>query len=150
MDETDDQEREALAQLMHEFPRLFKGEQPANSYLSPGWVALVRELLRDIDAMIGDEQDFRILQLKEKFGTLRFYYQLDGRKTINADLFLPEGTKRIQIPPHDVDELFVKLRERVARAEADSAHICERCGAPGVLERTGWWKVRCAACRDAQ
>ena len=150
MDETNDQEREALAQLMHEFPRVFNGEQPASSYLSPGWVALVRELLRDIDALIGDEQDFRILQLKEKFGTLRFYYQVDGRKTINADLFLPEGTKRIQIPPQDVDERFVKLRERVAKAEADSAHICERCGAPGVLEKAGWWKVRCAACRDAQ
>ncbi len=63
---------------------------------------------------------------------------------------LPDGTKRIQIPPHDVDELFVKLRERVARAEADSAHICERCGEPGVLDKSGWWKVRCAACKGAQ
>ncbi|QTN22235.1 hypothetical protein HZ992_19030 [Rhizobacter sp. AJA081-3] len=150
MDETDDQEPEALAQLVNEFPRVFKGLQPSGSYLSRGWVSLVRELVRDIDALIGDEHDFRILQLKEKFGTLRFYYQVDGRKTINADLFLPDGTKRIQIPPHDVDELFVKLRERVARAETDSAHICERCGAPGVLQRSGWWKVRCAACKDAQ
>lgn len=31
MDETNDQEPEALAQLVNEFPRVFKGEQPANS-----------------------------------------------------------------------------------------------------------------------
>lgn len=150
MDETHLQEPEALAQLIREFPRLFRNFSPENSYLSRGWADLMRHLLQDIDALLGDRHELQVLQVKEKFGLLRFYFEIDGRKTINADVVSPGGAKRIQILPDDVDELFVQVRSLVARAEADSAHICERCGAPGVLDRSGWWKVRCAACRAAQ
>jgi len=54
-------------------------------------------------------------QVKEKWGTLRFYF--DG----NDDFI--EGL--------------------VSFAESLSAKTCEICGQPGVLETKGWHKVRC-------
>lgn len=55
------------------------------------------------------------VQVKEKFGTLRFYY--DG-----GDSF--------------IDGL-------VAMAETMSSKICMTCGKPGKLNTNGWWKSAC-------
>jgi hypothetical protein len=54
-------------------------------------------------------------QVKEKFGTLRFYY-------------------------HGGDDY---VRGAVAMAEAMSACTCEECGAPGRMSTGGWLSVRC-------
>lgn len=55
------------------------------------------------------------VQVKEKFGTLRFYY--DG------------GNDHI--------------RGIVNMAEAISNRICMTCGKPGKLHTKGWWNVAC-------
>jgi hypothetical protein len=54
-------------------------------------------------------------QVKEKFGTLRFYY-------------------------HGGDEY---IRGLVGMAEAMSARTCEECGAPGTTEGPGWIRTLC-------
>lgn len=54
-------------------------------------------------------------QVKEKFGTLRFYY--DGG-----------------------DEY---IRGLVAMAEGVSSVTCEECGVPGHLRNTGWYRTLC-------
>ena len=146
MDETNDQGPDALALLMAEFPRIFRWARPHGSHLSTGWVELVRELLRDLDAMLPDSQAFEVLQIKEKFGTLRFYWRLDGEHMVNADLHLPQGPRRIEIAPDGAGELFTKIRQRVAQAEKQSEEVCELCGAPGTLDTKGGWKVRCPNC----
>jgi hypothetical protein len=64
--------------------------------------------------------DFPIGQVKEKFGTLRVYAQ---------------GT-----------DWFYDLIDALDNA---SAHICERCGAPGRLRRFGWVITACDACAAA-
>ena len=56
-----------------------------------------------------------ILQIKEKFGTLRFYYS--------------GGTDRV--------------RTLVGFAESMSACTCEKCGAPGRASSKGWIKTLC-------
>jgi hypothetical protein len=55
------------------------------------------------------------VQVKEKFGMLRFYY--DG------------GDEHV--------------RGLVNMAEAMSIKICMTCGKPGVLYTSGWWNVAC-------
>jgi hypothetical protein len=88
-----------------------------------GWDDRLLILDRKISAL---DPDYVILQAKEKFGTLRFYTALsDG---------LPENV-RDQI--HDL----------IGIAEAQSAHVCERCGAAGAKARhTGWIKTLCDGC----
>lgn len=146
MNETNDQGPDALEVLMVEFPRIFRGTRPYGSHLEAGWVGLVRSLLLDLDAMLLDSQAFAVLQIKEKFGTLRFYWRLDDQNIVHADLHLPQGSQRIELPPDVASDLFTRIRLRVTQAEKKSAEVCERCGAPGTLSTRGWWKVRCHSC----
>ena len=68
----------------------------------------VEELIEDLIVLGWDKE---VTQVKEKYGTLRFY--------ING------GTHEI----HD----------RIEKAEADSAHICEDTGKPGKLREDLSW-----------
>lgn len=60
----------------------------------------------------------RAAQVKQKFGTLRFY--------------MTSGT----------DEMYKLINE----AEHKSARTCEECGLPGKLRTTGWRVVNCDSC----
>lgn len=65
---------------------------------------------------------FRVLQVKEKFGTLRFYWDGDMSDAAKA-----------------------KVDEAIALATARSACTCEICGAGGRLyNRGGWLATACA------
>lgn len=76
-------------------------------------------------------------QVKEKYGTLRFYWRAEPKPGV---------------PPEAVDEEYAQeIRGRidglVEMAERMSAITCEVCGAPGKLNRGGWLEVRCDRCR---
>lgn len=66
-----------------------------------------------------------INQIKEKFGTLRFYYLFKGKEQI--------------------DKIHLDIiKEWVNTAERNSENICEYCGEPGKLFVTcGLWEVLC-------
>lgn len=70
-----------LLQLMAEFPRIFKGEEPrSHSHVFEGWYPMLFDLCKKIEACLSDSEleQFRVLQIKEKFGFLRFYYYCDA------------------------------------------------------------------------
>ncbi|MBC7750765.1 MAG: hypothetical protein H7Z73_03465 [Candidatus Saccharibacteria bacterium] len=62
----------------------------------------------------------RAEQVKEKFGTLRFY--------------VANGSK----PIYDL----------IAKAEAKSEHTCEECGLPGKTREGGWVHTTCQVCEE--
>lgn len=85
-----------------------------------GWEPLIRGLSEKLEPLIAaqpEDQRASAAQVKEKFGTLRFY--MDGST--------PE-----------MDEL-------VNAAEWASEHTCEVCGSGGTLRRVGWLSVLCDA-----
>ena len=68
----------------------------------------------------------QVKQVKEKFGTLRFYYRLYGAS----------------------DEMAQRIRHIVALAEKASGRICERCGRSAKVQTdAGWWSTLCPCCR---
>jgi hypothetical protein len=75
--------------------------------------------------------DYSLLQVKEKFGGLRYYTALDGVDDATAKAFF----------------------DLIEEAEAKSFHVCERCGEPGVLSRKGgqrgWLKTLCPHCAES-
>lgn len=85
------------------------------------------KILRDIqEGKINLKQDIEdefpqveVIQIKEKFGTLRFYTNVGDNYIYGA----------------------------LAMAESMSAVTCETCGAPGKLFTYGWWHVACDAHR---
>ncbi|WP_035085061.1 hypothetical protein [Devosia riboflavina] len=82
----------------------------------PGWTDTfdaVFTWLNEIDL----NRDWSPSQIKEKYGTLRFYWYGD----------LP-----------DLGDEIIEAAEHL------SGHLCEICGAPGVLRSDGgWWSTRC-------
>lgn len=62
----------------------------------------------------------RAVQVKEKFGGLRFYMSSTN------------------------DE----IRDLVSNVEALSFKTCEDCGSPGTLRQTGWYRTLCDSCEE--
>jgi len=87
-----------------------------------GWFEILNQLCASIQGHIDwqhkmgrDVPQVVAEQVKEKFGTLRFYYR-------GGDDY---------------------VRGLVSMADAMSAVTCEECGKPGELKTQGWWSVRC-------
>jgi hypothetical protein len=79
-----------------------------------GWFQLLMDLSIKLEAMEGIA-DIRVVQVKEKYGGLRFY--------------LSSGT----------DEMFAAIN----KAEDLSYETCEECGEPGKIREGGWVSVLC-------
>jgi hypothetical protein len=111
------------AALVARYPDLFRTEldgryqSPGCPEVGDGWRTLVETAVgRIADAVAAaPPASVRIVQIKEKFATLRLYWHGESlsRDTENA------------------------VANAVALAEARSACTCEICGEPGVLHRAG-------------
>lgn len=109
------------------YPKMFS--QPYGGFaVGPGWWPILESLCRQIHHHVEWKQqqkekygrgdgcdDVVVLQIKEKFGGLRFYYS-------GGD---PEVSGMV----------------RMAESWAD--HSCEECGSPGRSRNSGWIKVLC-------
>lgn len=83
-----------------------------------GWLPIVEELDREIAEI---DPDYRINQIKEKFGGLRFYIELVT----------------------DDEEERNHIYELVNEAEAKCDVMCEICGEEGKIGGKRWLKCRC-------
>ena len=88
-----------------------------------GWTPLLSELCAKLFAL---GWDGGLEQVKEKFGSLRFYF-------INT------------CGPYS-DIAFDVVNE----AEAQSSQTCEECGEWGEIKGKGWLRCLCKKCREAQ
>ena len=90
---------------------------PARWECEPGWYKLIEELVGLLDAI---DTEWDATQVKEKFGTLRFY--VTGAHDYGFDL--------------------------IETYEGLSGHVCERCGEfyTAKLRGTHWVKTLCDKC----
>lgn len=88
-----------------------------------GWFDLLNKLATKIEANLSKQElkDFRVLQVKEKFGGLRFYIENCDNEEVNKF----------------IDEY-----------EDKSYHICEICGDKGSPNQNefGWIRTICNKC----
>jgi len=75
--------------------------------------------------------DYKIAQIKEKFGTLRYYYDYNFPDDLDYE------DQRIRM---DIMDAVVSYQER------HSEHTCEYCGQLGSLRKRGWLKTMCNSC----
>lgn len=117
-----------------------------------GWYGLIRDLCRAIGeryAQAGKPADLVILQVKEKFATLRFYYEYpDAPCPILAIDSLGDGSGVRLAPGGGQDaQLRKEIARLVAEYEEKSAAVCESCGAPGTFRKDlAWKKTLCETC----
>lgn len=82
-----------------------------------GWRGILTTLVHTLRLT---DPEFKIHQIKEKFGGLRFY--VGGMSVVGHGL--------------------------ISWAETRSESVCEACGSWGVLRENGWWKTLCDDCNE--
>jgi len=70
--------------------------------------------------LLDDRQEFNVVQVKEKFGGLRFY----------------------------TDWATDEMQNIINEYEDKSYTICENCGKPGSQSKSGWIKTLCKNCKE--
>jgi len=88
----------------------------------PGWTSLVEQLFAELDASLTGpaRAQFQVAAVRER----------DGRLQVETYQEVPAA------------------RALIARAAAQSARICQSCGAPGRRKAfAGWAATLCASCR---
>jgi hypothetical protein len=110
-------------------------EQAVHS-VGEGWASLVESIYKYIDKF---KTTIAVACVKEKFGTLRFYYDVQ-----TIVLGESEATD-VEIPYFD--EEIPDIEDFVRRAEIKSGTICEACGDAGSIRREHpWIRTLCNTC----
>lgn len=114
---------------------------------SDGWYDVLYGLCSEITETYkkyNKPVDIVVDQIKEKYGTLRFYYHIEGRNAgINA-IDLPGASLRLS---SDSGDIYREVSGIVAKWEKKSGEVCEKCGNPGVLrEDLSWILTLCDDC----
>ena len=114
-------------QLVERWPTWFNTQGDIRETLMPfgfahgdGWFDLLRRLCERLESVVTEAEKrsgppFRVLQVKEKFGSLRFY------------------------PNYSNDAIAALFGD----AEVESTRTCEICGKPGIRRIAGWIRTRC-------
>jgi hypothetical protein len=110
-------------------------EQAIHS-VGEGWTSLVESIYKYIDKF---KTTVAVVCVKEKFGTLRFYYDVQT-------LQLGENeSSDVEIPYFE--EELEDIENYVRMAEIKSGTICEACGADGsIRNERPWVRTLCTAC----
>lgn len=90
-----------------------------------GWQELFYNVLVQIKDLLG-EGTLQVHQIKEKFGQLRFYYEL------------------LNVPEENIE----RIRNLTEYLERKSEDICIHCGKPAKWYTTGWITYICDECKD--
>lgn len=85
-----------------------------------GWYDIIDELSVKIENILEkyENDDMYAIQVKEKYGTLRFYMSCETNEIV----------------------------ELIDEAEALSSQVCETCGAPAKMRGVCWIEVKCDKC----
>lgn len=129
---------DVLDVLVKKYPSVFKNmDRGSIDFLPSGWYALVDKLCEDLTVLLDEELAktpekpdhplFSVMQIKEKFGGLRFYY------TMNTEN----------------DDLAINVQRLIDIAEDKSYTVCEVTGKPGEFCKSGsHFKTLCKELRD--
>lgn len=96
-----------------------------------GWNDLIIKLCEEI-LKIPFCDCIEVVQIKSKFGGLRFYYDISFES-------LPEDTINDKI----ANKVYEKINKLISEAEEKSYKTCEVCGNPGKVNSKGWVTVLC-------
>ncbi|WP_018000170.1 hypothetical protein [Paracoccus sp. N5] len=111
----------AAMRIMQNWPQVYGSiySHGTTSFLSegfqcgPGWYPLIERLSAAIAAILDEMplEAFRVLQVKQKFGGLRFRVTGSNERILN----------------------------RIAKAQVEAAHTCEGCGGPARIRSVDMW-----------
>ena len=135
-------------QLKARFPYMFDGENIGFQFYR-GWFASFTRLCEDIDALLGeDKRGFHWTQIKEKFGSARFYWAMKGHTpNLHVDLIsakgvttlVRSGAARVQGSGDATRVLSERIGALVHAAARATSSMCIVCGQTGALNQDSAW-----------
>ena len=168
--------------LWESFPILYKGRYetlrtsliPFGFECGDGWYYPIQELsakLEGINALLRKHKVYiQAVQVKEKYGTLRFYYDVridlpwyKNAWNYIASKLTPNPKSKFVIPfMHETDEQIALSRavnevaqEMIDGCETECSNHCEVCGTQfgswnkdEKVETTGWIRIVCKKCAE--
>lgn len=145
---------ELQEKLYSKYPKLFKQKNDNKTKtamcwgiaIGDGWYDLIDNLCDYIDFHIknNDCPQIEFSQVKQKFGTLRAYY--DVAPPIKKEEW--KKTKKAWIKTYEEylthrQHMLDKIGGAVGFAESLSGTVCEVCGSPGELRGRSWVSTLC-------
>jgi len=105
-----------------------------------GWYSILDEtcgkIQNEIDEFHKENAPAKIeviaAQVKEKYGTLRFYVDY--------------AYSNIDWKDPIAEEFYKKISRFINEANLKSSKTCEECGKEGTLHKEGWWYTSCKEC----
>lgn len=99
----------------------------------PGWYKIIDRIMAAITEEGFDPERDVIRQVKEKFGSLKFYIACDVHPESGHEIDIHESRQRLQCILKAIND------------NNTSGKTCEQCGKVGhLLVSAGWWLTRCA------
>lgn len=114
--------------IQHRFPLLYREKLVWGFECGDGWADLLQKLSAKLEKLIAklppaQQAETYAVQVKQKFGGLRFYLVAPSEAMWHA----------------------------ILTAEDDAYRTCEQCGAPGRCRKNGGWLLTlCDSCRAAK
>ena len=136
-----------VEQLQARFPYMF-GRHTVSMEYHDGWFSIFEKACEQIDAVLGeDKRDFHWVQVKEKFGSARFYFRMGKSTRLVVDLIGgQEGHALIKQPTQAGDSISDRIDAIVDQAEARTCTTCMVCGAAAQTKAYGgYYLTVCAA-----
>lgn len=134
--------------LGERFPYMFNKPNIGFSFYR-GWMPILAGVCVDIDKLLVEHREvFHWTQIKEKFGSARFYYAFGGAEDLRVDLQLECGLRSFSTPlspENKTTDLKKEISGLVSAAEQETARCCFVCGQPGKAEDfDGYLQTLCA------
>jgi hypothetical protein len=106
-----------------------------------GWFKIINEACKELEWLNEKFPEIVIIadQIKEKYGTLRFYTHIEIAEWVGEN----DPIRREGLATH----IFEIANHITDNTECMSAHKCEECGSPsGKIRTDGWYRTRCDKC----
>jgi hypothetical protein len=102
-----------LDNIEHEYGYMLQ----TSAYVCPGWMVLIQDMLREIDARHDGKEDHPVLTtIKEKFGTLRVYgYNIDDTDQAIIDADYEETIKVVLYNTDPTTSVRICAGQRIAQ-----------------------------------
>jgi len=106
-----------------------------------GWFDLLWKMSEKLEAL--NFKSLKITQVKEKFGTLRVYYDVSEPNIY----FKKKTAKNRRRKNRFWKTVNYKIDQIIFEAEKSSSKTCEACGKPGKrLGKSSWSRINCEEC----
>ncbi len=134
-----------LKEIKQLYPYQFEGKNIGLS-IARGWLPEFAELCHKIDQLLGNnKRSFHWLQLKEKFGSARYYWEMKNVKTpLVIDIIAPDGvvsyTNKPKAKAND-RELVEELNNLISKASDGTMKSCIVCGKSGKPDNLDYYTL---------